>query len=385
MRILFIAAWWPSRVHPTHGNFVQKHARLVAKGYELAVLAIQADPNLPDEKLDWSWKEEEGYQLLQIYFGQPDETPSLKKIWNRVNAYRIGMRQVVQQFGKPDILHGHILLDGGIAAAIWAQRWRRPFVITAHSSAYQHPKALPGIRGWLSRWTCRTSRTILTVSNYLAHCMQEKNGLKGHYQTISNVVDTTLFSYQPPPAPLPFTFLHVSNFHEPAKNITGLLRAFQRAFRQENNLRLKLAGDGDLTTLRAKVAATGLPDFAVSLSGPHTEREIAQLMQASHAFVLFSHYETQSVVLLEAQASGRPCIATKVGGIPEVIPSDDYGKLVPPEDEIALANALLEVYQNYNSFDPILIRKRAIAWYSEEAILATHKRVYQEALQSQNR
>lgn len=378
MRILFLAAWWPSRVHPTHGNFVEKHARLVAQDHELLVLAIQADEALEQGEQALVEKEQDGYALIQLYFGQTASASQGRKMWLRWQAYQLGMKKVRRQFGVPDLIHAHILLDAGMIAAWWSRKWQCPFVVTEHSTAYQSPAALRGLRQLLGRWACRNAAYILPVSQQLGYSMEVLQGLKGRYRVVSNVVDTNVFTYQTPPTSPPVKFLHVSNFHEAHKNIRGLLVGFAEALLECPNLQLRIAGDGKLETVRQLMIDIGLSDKNVSLSGPHAEAEVAALIQTHHAMVLFSNYENQPVVILEALSSGRPCIATQVGGIPDMIQVPAEGYVVPARDQVALREAMIKISTDYHTYDLKSIRSRALAICSEAAVLAQLNAVYEE-------
>ena len=379
MNVLFITSWFPSRVHPTNGNFIGRHARLLAHDHQVAVAAVEVDEHLPFGTLDVTRRAENGYEVVQVYVGYGPKTPALVKVALRLRAYASALRTARAAFGQPDLLHGQVLLDGGMVAALYARIWSRPFVLTEHSSAYHQAGALSGLRAWLGRYACKHAKTIMPVSDHLGRSMKTTNGLPGKYRTVSNVVDEELYRLAPPPKRPPFRLLHVSNFDEAPKNITGLLRAFSQVKQSVGNeITLHLAGDGDLEELRGMIEKTDAP--GITCSGPHSEAEIAQLMQRCHAFVLFSNYENQPVVLLEAQMSGRPCIATPVGGVPDIVEHEKTGLLVPVGEEAALAVAISNLRDNYGTFNQEAIRNRAAQRYSEAAVAKSLNEVYAEAV-----
>ncbi|TXF89691.1 glycosyltransferase family 4 protein [Neolewinella aurantiaca] len=380
MNVFFVTSWFPSRVHPTNGNFIGRHARLMARHHRVTVVAVEEDLQLAPGKLDVTRRTEDGYAVIHVYVGYGPQTPGPVKAALRLRAYVVAMRAARKKFGRPDLLHGHVLLDGGMAAALYSGFWNLPFVLTEHSSAYHKANALSGFRGWLGRYACRNAVAILPVSDHLGRSMRERNRLAGNYRTVSNVVDEKTYLPGQPSPTLPFRLLHVSNFDEAPKNITGLLRGFS-LLRQKTNVpvTLHLAGDGDLEILTQMIDDLGVA--GITCSGPHTEGEIAELMQDCHAFVLFSNYENQPVVLLEAQMCGRPCIATPVGGVPDIVLHGETGLLVPVGDAVALAGAFEKMRDEYTSFDPEVIRERALQLYSEEAVLEAINSVYQLAVE----
>jgi glycosyltransferase involved in cell wall biosynthesis len=385
VNILHIAAWWPNRVHPTHGNFVEKHVRLLAGEYDCTVVAVQEDTTLPAGKLDLNISERDGYRIVMAYYGAPTSTLRFFRLGTRARAYLTAVRAAKERIGIPDVLHGHILMDGGVIAAYLGRWWRRPVVISEHHHLYQHKRALPPLRAGLAKWACRTARFILPVTEQLGLAMRELNGLTGTYRPVSNVVDDTLFS-PPAPAPAapppPLRILHVSNFVEPHKNVPGMLRvakALERA--HPGRFIWTVAGDGDHDWLRDQVSSVSLPPGVCTMSGPHTEKEIARLMQRHHVFVLFSRTENQPVVLLEALCSGLPGIATRVGGVADILADPARGTLVDSGDRAGLAEALLALLRDYGTYDRTAIARHAAARYGEAAVLQQLRAVYSECTQ----
>ncbi len=128
------------------------------------------------------------------------------------------------------------------------------------------------------------------------------------------------------------------------KNHAGLIDAFiylrEILPAQKQRLRLCIIGDGPLLpSLRTKVKEAGIAGLVWL---PGARDDIADLMQTFSVFAMTSIAEGTPVVVLEAMASGLPVIATKVGGMPEVILDNITGKLVPASDPQAFAAAISE-------------------------------------------
>ena len=81
--------------------------------------------------------------------------------------------------------------------------------------------------------------------------------------------------------------------------------------------------------------------------------EPAEILSISDAFILPSYWEGCPTSLLEAMALGLPCVATRVGGIPEIIQNGENGLLVPPKDASALAGALQSLLENKEQYQKI--------------------------------
>lgn len=127
------------------------------------------------------------------------------------------------------------------------------------------------------------------------------------------------------------------------KNHAGLIDAFlvlREALTADTASRLRLAivGDGPLLpAIRKRVADAGLEHFVWL---PGARRDISNIMRRFSVFVLPSFAEGTPVTILEAMATGLPVVASRVGGIPDVVEHGIHGTLVAPADTAALADAL---------------------------------------------
>lgn len=126
------------------------------------------------------------------------------------------------------------------------------------------------------------------------------------------------------------------------KGVFDLLDALAEIAPSRPALRLECAGDGDLGRVVERAAGLGI-DARVRLRGWIGARERDELLARASIFVLPSHAEALPVSLLEAMAAGCAVIATRVGGIPDLVEHGVNGLLVPPRDPGALALALRTV------------------------------------------
>ena len=122
---------------------------------------------------------------------------------------------------------------------------------------------------------------------------------------------------------------------EPVKGITYLVDAMARAACQQSDIRLVIIGDGDeRLMLEEKCNRLGVRDLVVFLG---FRDDAARLIAGMDVFVLPSLNEGMGRVVLEAMALAKPVIATRVGGLPELVRDGENGWLVPPGDPEALA------------------------------------------------
>lgn len=124
----------------------------------------------------------------------------------------------------------------------------------------------------------------------------------------------------------------------PRKGFKYLIMAFRELAAKMDNLKLVIAGLGPTQPDLVKLIKNLELEKKTVLLGQRPD--IEQLMQASDVFVLPSLKEAFGLVIVEAMQNGLPVIATRAGGVPEIIPSEEYGLLVKPGSKHALARAL---------------------------------------------
>ena len=129
----------------------------------------------------------------------------------------------------------------------------------------------------------------------------------------------------------------------PVKAQAVLIRAAAIVVKAYPNARFVIVGEGQMRlALEQLIADFGLNDH-VWLFGSSVE--VPRLLQAMDVFVLTSDSESCPNTILEAMASGLPVVATRVGGVPELVTAET-GLLVPPQDHKALATALLQLLED---------------------------------------
>jgi glycosyltransferase involved in cell wall biosynthesis len=137
----------------------------------------------------------------------------------------------------------------------------------------------------------------------------------------------------------PFTILCVGRL-TPAKGQRILIDACQQLAAAGRDFRLVVIGAGpDTADLKAAVSAHGL-EPQVTFTGALNQEQVAAWYARADTFALPSFAEGIPVVLMEAMASGVPCVTTRITGIPELIRDGEDGLLVSPSDSEELAAVL---------------------------------------------
>ena len=242
---------------------------------------------------------------------------------------------------KPAVLHSYNLaaVEYACTAALAGVPVR---VHAEHGRDAGDPHGLNRKHNLLRRGVTPFIDRYIPVSDDLQRWLRQVVGVpEAKTLMIANGVDTERFSPHARTSRDEFVIGTVGRIQD-VKNHSSLIDAFIRLRDllpdERHRLRLAIVGDGPLFGLiREKVRAAGLDDV-VWLPGSRTD--IAELMSGFDVFALPSIAEGTPVTILEAMACGLPVVASKVGGIPEVVEHQATGLLVPPSDAAALAEAL---------------------------------------------
>ena len=163
----------------------------------------------------------------------------------------------------------------------------------------------------------------------------------------------------------------------PTKGFSVLIKAFSRVKKEMPNSELVIVGQGRLQDkLSAEAAETG---FKESIHFFGYRADVEKILQAMDVFVMPSIAEGMPGALLEAMAAGIPCIATNVGGIPEVLEQGTLGKLVKPADEKELGEAMLDFAQAGATNKQVIdeARERIKSEYNHSVIIKKLEDIYE--------
>jgi glycosyltransferase involved in cell wall biosynthesis len=225
----------------------------------------------------------------------------------------------------PDVVYAHFLFPAGAAAAFAARRVGARLVLTAHGRDVRNVGAIPGV-ATATAAAIRRADAVIAVSDFLRRELEAKvPDAKGKVHVIDSGVDLARFRHRDP-APLraelgwesPGTHYVCVGTLDDRKNVVRLADAF--ATLDEGSL--VFAGDGSLRTqLEGRER--------VRLLGRVAHERVADLVAASDVVCQPSLIEPFGQVVLEALASERPVVATRIGGPPELL-TPETGVLVDP-------------------------------------------------------
>jgi len=382
-KLLFVPSWYPNPEDPISGVFIQEQAVALSKQYDVAVLIpeMAAWRNVFNKAAgDKSIKKiQEGLPVYCEYALPliPHGPESIAWDTFRRAAHK-GFRRVVKQWGRPDLIHAHVVLQGGWSALKVAQRYGIPIVLTEHSSPFSMHLDTEMSRR-LVRETLNNVDRVIAISPALAkELLGFQPGL--HVDIIGESVRTDFF--------VPANGIHQEKrigkrFFVVArlaqqKGLDNLIEAVH-LLRQKglNSFELVIGGDGpDRQKLEQLVMTLDVAEYCQFL-GALSRDQVRERMQNCDVFVLPSLHESFGVVLGEAMACGKPVIATRCGG-PEFVVNKETGVLVDVAKPRAVADAMADFINDRISFNPQAVRNSVVNRFSPEAFVRNVSAVYKQ-------
>lgn len=381
--ILFISSWYPNRNNPTHGIFNRYFAEAAALDHKVSVLHVCSDENIADTELEW--QEKDNITTLVVYYKKiKTRLPLLAQLQKRkalLHAFDLGFEKLVEKTGMPDLVQLNVIMPAGIGAYHLSKKHHIPFIINEGWSGYcpEDGNYKGAAQKFFTKKITAAAKAIMPVSGYLKNAMLA-HGLSGNYTIVPNVVDIHLFTPQPTGIKDNITrFIHISTLDDVQKNVSGIIRAFALACKTNPSLELNIIGEGlQKTQLLELVQAQGMAG-KINFRGRLITTAIVNEINANDALVMFSNYETFSLVVAEAFACGKPVITSKAGGLTDYI-APGMGIMVEKRNEAQLAGAMLSFANNKNNYNAANIRQYVVDNYSTEKIGRKLKAVYDAVL-----
>jgi glycosyltransferase involved in cell wall biosynthesis len=227
----------------------------------------------------------------------------------------------------------------------------------------------------------RAAAQVVASSKYLSLESQAYAGLSSdRVRTLYWGVDTEKF--QPPRRPFDRPVIGFAKHLLPAYGPDTLISAFRRVVDVIPDCILWMAGSGSMESQLRKLAESLGISANVSWAGRIDANDMPSALSQISVCAMPSRRESLGVAAIEAQAMGIPVVATRVGGIPEVVKDGVTGLLVEPEDDEALANALIQLLNNAELRHTFgrQGRENVLEHFDWKASLAGIHSIYQEAL-----
>jgi len=385
--ILVIPSWYL----PDGGYFFQEHCEALAgKDFNVDVLVnrITGITTIRRRNLKYLKRfrisENKGIRTIRSFY--------LKLPWlEKINTRRWILKTVKlyykyeKRFGKPDMIIAHSSIWAGCVAEGIFSKYKISYIIVEHRSRFtglseDSEKMFRPFYYSLLKKAFYNAAKIVSVSSSLNSKIEaiEPSSIT-KILNIPNLVDTEFFKLPEKTRQKEPFIVFSAGILGKIKGMDLLIRAFGRFQKKYPDSLLRIAGRGPLLKELSQLIEDQKIKDKVKFVGYLDREGIRSEMQQANLFILASRFEAFGVVLIEAMATGLPVIATRSGG-PGYIVNADAGILTDVENEDQLTSALINMYEQYNEYDQVAIRKQTIERYSKEVVMNQYSKLIDEIL-----
>jgi teichuronic acid biosynthesis glycosyltransferase TuaC len=353
IRVLVFTTLYPSSALPGRGLFVEERVRQLKAHSPVSPTVVAPVPWFPRALRSLARyrgfaltpRREERHALSvehPRYVTLPKIGMTIAPVLLALGSWRETQRAVR---GGVDLIDAHYFYPDGVAAALLSRWFGKPYVITARGTDVN---VLPNYRlprAWI-RWAAKHASAIVAVSAALAERLQELGVDAAKIRVIRNGVNLERFSVidraearrklgLPEDGRLA---LSVGNLVEGKGHQHAIA-----ALAQLPGWQLRVAGVGEYEpTLRRLANELEVAD-RVTFAGLVPQEHLSVSYSAADLLILASAREGLPNVILEALACGTPVVASRVGGIPEVIDRAELGELIDEPSGATVARAVTRV------------------------------------------
>lgn len=374
MRILSLSSVFPNPQEPGLGLFVRSRLRHVARLAEVAVVAPVPVFDYSNPRRKWFQglqnppvRKDAGIEVLHPrWLYPPGGTP--------LNLFCLFSRLLVP-FGRLrrrfpfDLIDAHFGYPEGVTAALLAAVFGVPFTVTLRGSEPMFARHRD--RRLFLRWALRRADAVFAVSESLRRFALDCGVEPASAHTIPNGIDRSIFHPRERTAcrtkfgmrPDHRVVVCAGELIE-AKGHHLVIQAVRELVAEGLPVDLYIAGGvarGGAPfdhEIRRRIAEWDLGEN-VHVTGWLRPEDLADLMSAADVFCLASFTEGWPNVINEALACGTPVVATRVGAVPEMLSSAEYGMIVPPREQDPLTGALRQAL--FASWDREAIAARGLS------------------------
>lgn len=375
---LIVPAWYPTAANPLTGIFVQKHVQLISTFVKCIVLYAvpAAGANFPQQL-----KKETGEAIEFTFYYKPQRIRLLNQLAQMAALWR-GYNHIVAEYGKPAVIHNHIVFPAGYFAWAVSKLQNIPLLITEHWSGYcpadGRYERLSFLHKLITKAAFSRAKAVSVVSSFLKTSIQEL----GLPNATSNVLITSnVLKDVPTPAANTFNptrpkALFIGNLNDHEKNVSGLIEASTKVAQRFPGFTLTLIGGGnEKQLLEAKAATAGLLNTNIIFKGNVANSQLHEHYGAADFFILNSNFETFNIAAAEALMHGLPVVSTRCGG-PEEFVNESNGMLTEVNNPAKLAEAVIRLIENYNLYNRAAIAGQMRGSYSNRVVTEQFKKMY---------
>ena len=371
--ILHIASWYPHEESPFEGDFVERHIRCISTNIK-GVVYFSKPVVRHKNKID-SYEETN----ISIYKRLFKRASTLSNYIKYHSLASLDLKTIITQHGSPSAIHCHAGYPGLSLAVSIGIKHKVPIIYTEHSTIYQqeHLSFKEKLMLWYLKKYIPKVDIICPVSLAHENAISAKCKFNSS-QVVHNVVSDKFYETLLTKSKKPHRLLHISSLDDDQKNISDILKAFKILRANRPDSVLTIVGNSNIKQTKRLIKKHKLDTKNVKVIGPVTHTAIPQILTDHDLFILWSRYESFSLVIAESWACGVPVVSNNSGGITSEN-NDRLGNFVYEYTPEALANAISYTLNRYSEFDLNYIRNYSKSRYSSDSVSHAYQVVYKSA------
>lgn len=394
MKVLVFTSLFPNNVCPTQGVFIKERMLSYAAQTKHSMKVVAPIPYFPPLRFGWRWRlrqveHREVQEGIEVFHPRYVMTPKIGMIFYGLLMFLSVFRKVkkIQRGFDFDLIDAHFVYPDGFAAVLLGYALGKPVTVSARGSDINLYKEKPLIVPLL-RFTLRKADKVIAVSQALKKAMMSLRVPEDNILVIPNGVDQRKFAVRSKPNARKITGVSpgrviLSVGHLTAnKGFDFLIESMRLLIGTHGwkDVRLYIVGEGIYRSrLEGLITSLDMSKY-VRLVGAVAHEQLAAWYNSADIFCLASGREGWPNVVMEALACGVPVVATAVGGIPEILTSDEIGLLTArnPKDIARTLDVALR-----REWNPTRIRQGVEA-YAWESVAERVEQVFRAAVSREN-
>lgn len=379
IRLLTFSTLYPSSVRPGHGIFVETRLRELLRSGEVEARVVapvpwffSTDPRYGEYARMTRTPKRETHNGIDVlhprYLLPPKVGMTMAPLTMALGAIP-ALRQLIAEGYEFDAIDAHYYYPDGVAAALLARHFKKPFTVTARGTdlnlipKYTLPRRM-------MQWAASRAAASIGVCSALVDVLREWNIPQDRLHVMRNGVDLERFR----PVPQDTVCAELGLTGSPLLLSVGYLverkghhiaiDALAKLLPTHPQARLIIIGDGEeRDKLRNLCQRLGVAD-RVTFTGALPNAELYKWYSAADVMILASSREGWANVLLESMACGTPVVAARIWGTPEVVAEDVAGRLVDQRDGGAFAEAIRLLLSAYPDRSRVRSYAEKFSWQS---------------------
>jgi len=375
LRVLTFTALYPNKVNPLQGIFIHQRVKHLARRPGNSVEVIAPVPYFPSWLPIPRWRKfseiphEEEIDGLRVHHPRYPLLPSISMPAHGMLMFlaSLSLAGRLHREKQFDCIDAHFVYPDGFAAVCLARKLSLPVIVSARGTDINVYSSFSFIRPML-RWTLTKAVGAIAVSADLKNRMIRLGIPEAKIQVIPNGVDTERF--QPLDAKLARKRLALPEEGAIAVSVGSLIEskghhlliaAVAKLTGRFPKLRLYVIGEGVYRAKLEEIVREKQLQDRVFLLGNRPNQELSLRFSAADVSCLASSREGWPNVVSEALACGTPVLATRVGGLPEIVTSPELGMLVECNVDSISAGLERALTKTWNR-NEIARRSRSRSW-----------------------